>query len=279
MRNCGGAMYRLKNLPLAPEAPVELVANGTRIAVLMCTPRNLDDLAVGHLVARGMLSDAARVLTIGACADLRVMTVVAPGAINPDRFGLGQVIASGCGSGSVVADAAVFDAMPSGFSIELATVQAWSRAMFGAAVMFRETGGMHCAALALPDSAAVPTATAAASVAGAPEGPPEGAAYFVVREDVGRHNAVDKVLGRAFIDRVDFSSSCILTSGRIAADMILKAIAAKVPVIASRSIPTTTAFELAQRAGVTIIGRIGDKHPTVYTRPERVLNAPGPEPS
>lgn len=279
LRNCGSAMYRPRSLPLAPEAPVELVANGTRIAVLMCTPRNLDDLAVGHLVSRGMLTDASRVLTVGACADLRVMTVIAPGAIHPDRFGLGQVIASGCGSGSVVADAAAFDAMPPGFSIELATVQAWSRAMFGAAVMFRETGGMHCAALALPGGGTMPTATVAASVAGAPGSPPEGASYFVVREDVGRHNAVDKVIGRAFVDRVDFSSSCILTSGRIAADMILKAIAARIPVIASRSIPTTTAFELAQRAGVTVVGRIGDKHPTVYTCPERIINAPGPEPS
>jgi len=248
---------------MAPEVPVQLVANGISIAVLMCTPRNLDDLAVGHLVARGMLSDPASILTTDARADLGVMTVVAPGAIHPDRFGLGQVIASGCGSGSAVADAVAFEAMPPGFSIEIATLQAWSQAMFGAAVLFRETGGMHCAALATPATGKAPAA------------PP----YFVVREDVGRHNAVDKVIGRGFVDRVDFSSACILTSGRIASDMILKVIAARIPVIVSRSIPTTTAFELAQRAGVTIVCRIGDEHPTVYTSPERILSVPGREPS
>ena len=76
--------------PLAPETPVELVANGTRIAVLMCTPRNLDDLAAGHLFSRGMLRDPDAVLTIGACEDLRVMSVVAPGAIGEDSLEIGR---------------------------------------------------------------------------------------------------------------------------------------------------------------------------------------------
>jgi len=130
--------------------------------------------------------------------------------------------------------------------------------MFKAAVMYRDTGGMHCAALALPAGAS------------APAGPTAGARYFVVREDVGRHNAMDKILGRAFMDRVDFSSACALTSGRIAADMILKAVAAGVPVVVSRSIPTTTAFEIAEAAGVTVVGRVGDAEPIVYTHPERI---------
>ena len=91
-----------------------------------------------------------------------------------------------------------------------------------------------------------------------------------MREDVGRHNAVDKALGRGFMDGVDFASACALTSGRVAADMILKIIAAGIPVVASRSIPTTAAAELAEAAGVTIVGRVADESPVVYTRPERI---------
>jgi FdhD protein len=195
------------------------------------------------------------------------MTVVAPGAIKADAFGLGQVIASGCGSGSVVADAAALGTLPAGFSVSLSDLKEWSRAMFREAVLYRETGGMHCAALALRAGASRPAGPAAeANTAGAPEG----TSYFVVREDVGRHNAVDKVLGRGFVDLVDFASSCILTSGRIAADMILKAVAARVPVVVSRSIPTSTAYEIALAAGVTVVGRIGDAEPIVYTNPDRI---------
>jgi FdhD protein len=253
--------------PLAQETPVELVANGQRVAVLMCTPQNLDDLAAGHLFTRGMLGDPDRVLSIGACADLRVMSVTAPGALAADRFGLGQVIASGCGSGSVLAEAAALGTVPSGFVVALDDLKAWSRAMFKAAAMYRETGGMHCASLVLPAGADKPAGPAAELSMGQV---PQGSSYFVVREDVGRHNAVDKAIGRGFRDKVDFSSACILTSGRIAADMILKAVAARVPVVVSRSIPTTTAFEIAQASGVTIVGRIGDEIPIVYTSPDRI---------
>lgn len=253
---------------LAVETPVELSANGKRVAVLMCTPTQLEDLAAGHLFTRGMLKDPARVLTIGACVDLRVASIVAPGAIGEDRLGLSTVIASGCGSGSVIADTATLGEIPEGYTISLARLKAWSRVMFSRALLYRETGGMHCAALAV-DRTGKPASGPAASAQA--EASPEGSSYFVVREDVGRHNAVDKVLGRAFMDGVDFSASCILTSGRIAADMILKAVAARVPVVVSRSIPTTTAYEIAEKAGITVVGRIGSEHPIVFCGSVRIL--------
>lgn len=254
-------------LPLALETPVELMANGVKVAVLMCTPLNLDDLAAGHLFSRGMLSDPERVLTIGACADLRVMSVVAPGAIAEDRYGLGQVIASGCGSGAALGERSGLGRLPMGYTVGLAQLKAWSAAMFQSAELYRSTGGMHCAALALGEGALTPRGHGAARCM---ENLPQACGYFVVREDVGRHNAVDKVLGKAFMDRVDFPSACLLTSGRIAADMILKAAAARVPVLVSRSIPTTTAFEIAQETGISLVGRIGDRQPIVYTCPERI---------
>lgn len=263
-----------RDFPLAEELPVELMADGRRVAVLMCTPSNLDDLAIGHLFCRGMLVDRARVLSVGACADRRVMSVTAPGAIQPDRYGLGAVIASGCGSASTLDDAAVFEPLPPGFGVSLTTLKAWSAAMFRSAELYRASGGMHIAALAIAaawgEGGRPGTAVAAEPVSSASGEVPPGAAYFIAREDVGRHNAVDKVLGRGFMDGVDFSRACVLTSGRIAADMLLKAVAARVPILVSRSVPTTGAYEIAHRAGVTLVGRVGDATPIVYTSPERI---------
>ncbi len=261
------------DLPLAQETAIELTVNGQKVAVLMCTPLNLDDLAAGHLFTRGMLTDPSRVLTIGACADKRVMSVVAPGAVMPDSLSLGQVVASGCGSASGLTDVAIerLGRLAPGFSVTLTQLKEWSRAMFKAARLYRLTGGMHCAALALPVGSVEPRGQAAIlSTVGENADVPEGAMYFVTREDVGRHNAVDKVIGRGFVDMVEFSSSCIMTSGRIAADMVLKAAAAKVPIIVSRSIPTTAAFEIARSVGITMVGRIGEQNPIVYTNPERI---------
>ncbi|HAX38082.1 MAG TPA: formate dehydrogenase accessory sulfurtransferase FdhD [Spirochaetaceae bacterium] len=256
------------DLPLAPEVPVELLVNGTKLATLMCTPLNLDDLALGHLVGRGMLADLATVLSVGACADLRQANVICGEGLLADRYGLAAVIASGCGSGGALRTATELPplAAAAGARVSLELLQGYARRMFEAAELYRKTGGMHCAALLGPPLAAGGSDRATG-------GEPAAERFFVVREDVGLHNAVDKVLGSGFRRAVPLTESVILTSGRIASDMILKAIAAGVAVIVSRSIPTSSAFELAKRAGVTIVGRIEKSKPLVYCGGQRIVPA------
>ncbi|GAB1431378.1 formate dehydrogenase accessory sulfurtransferase FdhD [Spirochaetota bacterium] len=254
--------------PLAQETAVELLANGQKVAVLMCTPHNLDDLAVGHLFSRGMINNPDRVLTIGACADMRVMSVIAPGALAEDSFGLGQVIASGCCSGETQSDISGLKKLEIGSrQTSLKALKNWCRTMFLSAELYPATGGLHCAALAVPKAT---NKMEQLFEYNAYEKLPQDCNYMVVREDVGRHNAVDKVLGKAFMDRIDFSSACLLTSGRIATDMVLKAAVAGIPVLVSRSIPTTSASALATKVGISLVGRITDRQSIVYTYPERI---------
>ena len=118
--------------------------------------------------------------------------------------------------------------------------------MFDRAVLRRETGGMHSAGLADRN----------------------GLRWFY--EDVGRHNAVDKVIGRGLVDGVNFSRCCLICSGRIAAEMAAKTIAAGIPIFASRSMPTTAAYEMAIEKGLTMIGRCSSPSPVVYSMGERV---------
>ncbi|MDP3177570.1 MAG: formate dehydrogenase accessory sulfurtransferase FdhD [Spirochaetaceae bacterium] len=241
---------------LAPEYPLEIQVNEKRIAVLMCTPYDLEELAIGYLFTRGMIKSLDDVLTIGLCPDRSRIKIEVAGGIEPDSLGLGDVVASGCGSGLVLSQAFLArPPLPDGWTIELRKLTMWTRTMFDAAELYKATGGLHCAALA--------------SEAGA-ERTDDAPGLWVVREDVGRHNAIDKAIGRGLLDGADFARSCLLTSGRIAADMALKAIGAGVPIVASRSIPTTSAYEIAVKSELTLVGRIGSSDPTVYTRPERI---------
>ena len=235
-------------LPLAPESPVALWVDGTLLAVLMCSPFDLDELAVGHLYSRGILTSRDDIKTLSVCPDMRsikIATVSGRGAkLEPEG-----IIPSACGAAGNYSLSPGFRLKDNDWQVSIAELSEWARFMFSGAVLYRRTGGMHVAALA--------------SVW-------DGVDYFILREDVGRHNAVDKVLGRAFFDSVDFTHSALLTSGRIAADMVQKAACAGIPIIASRSIPTTEAFSIAGETGITLVGRISSQEPKIYTRGDRI---------
>ncbi len=135
----------------------------------------------------------------------------------------------------------------SSFKIALEKLRGYTKKMFEEAVLYKETGGMHCAGIADKE------------------------ALLIVREDVGRHNAVDKVIGKSFFLELDFNQSLVLTTGRISSDMVLKAVAGRIPIIASRSIPTSFAIEIAERASITVVGRVLTKEPIVYTQMQRIV--------
>lgn len=135
---------------------------------------------------------------------------------------------------------------PVRWPVSLESLKEKAREMFSRAQLYRKTGGMHCAALW----------TSADTI--------------IAREDVGRHNAVDKVIGRAFLDGIELSQTVLLTSGRFAADMVMKAKNAGIPLLVTRSIPTSAAYAIAIKAGITLVGRIESENPIVYSHASRI---------
>ncbi|GAA4912861.1 formate dehydrogenase accessory sulfurtransferase FdhD [Stackebrandtia albiflava] len=245
------------------EEPLEIQLNGTPYTVTMRTPGDDVDLALGLLHAEGVITAAADTVTAKHCtdSDLNVLDVTLRFAAPPRRRDFAVSSACGaCGSGSM---AELWEQLnpqlrhdiaadPVTVPVELLT--GLPDALRSAQRVFDRTGGLHGAAL-FTDS-------------GRRE---------CVREDVGRHNAVDKVVGWALRqDRLPLRGAILAVSGRVGAEIVQKAAMAGIPVIAAVSAPTTLAVDLAAKWGMTLAGFVRDGGANVYTGFQRI---PGEEDS
>jgi len=222
--------------PLPEEALVRVLYNGREALNVLCSPRDLRELAVGWLFAEGYLQAPEEIVTCGACVEMRAVSVNAA----PDRWAeisrRPRVLTSGCGQGVVSwIRPAAHQSSGNGFRPDRGLL----RRMLATASEYHRTGGIHCAALAGE------------------------AAILFQSEDIGRHNAVDKVIGWGFLNGAPFDRLQLLTTGRVSAEMILKAARAGISAVASLSIPTTLAVELARTAGISLVGRAAGKRPVI----------------
>ncbi|MDW7674251.1 MAG: formate dehydrogenase accessory sulfurtransferase FdhD [Bacillota bacterium] len=233
---------------ICEEMPVEFIVNDKKIVTFMATPQNLNELAVGYLYSRGLISEVDDILVLGTCNDMTKVTARTRTELAQEQYGLAGVLTSGCGSGAAVSAAFLKrEKIDSNLQITLYQLKALTKKMFSEATLYRETGGIHCAAIA------------------------NNFCLVTCREDVGRHNAIDKVIGKGLFQGIDFSQHVILTTGRLSSDMILKAVAGKIPIVVSRSIPTSLAIEIAEEIGITVVGRIASFNPIVYTHDWRII--------
>jgi FdhD protein len=249
---------------LVAEEPLEIRVGGRSVAVTMRTPGDDFDLAVGFLLTEGIVADAAEVLGIRACAGKETaaqtglhnildvtLAPTAPG-FDPDRARAFYTTSSCglCGKASIDAIRTRTRHPVADDPVRLdATVLAQlpDRARAGQR-LFARTGGLHAAALF--DAAGE---------------------LLCVREDVGRHNAFDKVIGRAATDgRVPLRGTVILASGRAGFELTQKALMAGIPCLAAVSAPSSLAVELATEAGMTLIGFLRGGTMNVYAGHHRV---------
>lgn len=236
-------------LNICEETPVELLINKEKRLTFMCTPINLNELAAGHLYSSGIIHNIDEIYSLAACDDMKMILINTAKTIDISGLDLNNVLSSSCGSGSTFnEDFFNKSKNESSYKTSLSKIKELAIEMFENAKLYKKHGGVHCAALS------------------------DGNEILALREDVGRHNAVDKVIGKGLFLGVDFKNSIIMTTGRVSTDMILKAVNTQTPVVVSRSIPTTMAYEIAEKLGITIVGRIISKEPVVYTHGERIIN-------
>ena len=232
-----------------------------QIAITMRTPGHDAELAVGFLVGEGILKSAADVAGTQHCpiteaqTSHNVLTVrLAPGVtFDPRRIERNFYTTSSCGvCGKTSLEALEVTGcpvLPAGHPrLDPSVVHGLPATLRAAQDVFEQTGGLHAAALFTPAGA-----------------------LLRVREDVGRHNAVDKLVGSFFLeDRLPLSDGVLLVSGRASFELAQKALMAGIPILAAVSAPSSLAVGLAAEFGMTLLGFVRDDRFNVYTAPDRI---------
>jgi FdhD protein len=222
-------------LDAVEEVPVWLEVNGAPAVTWMCTPDQLDELVVGWLHGEGYIETAADLLKMRPCTQELGFWVDVP----EERYqrveaaDRRRVLASGCGAVTTILGS--MSALPRRRTpppdLDLARTRQLFKELFGRGERYKETGGVHAAALT------------------------DGERLLYHAEDIGRHNAVDKVIGAAILDDRDPKDLILLVTGRISGELAFKAARAQIATIATPSVPSTIAVEIAKAAGMALIGR------------------------
>jgi FdhD protein len=233
---------------LAVEDPLEIRVNETAVAVTMRTPGHDEELALGFCLTEGLRPASARPPDDLAA---NVVEVDAPDA-DLGRIQRSFYTSSSCGvCGKGALEAVAVDAprVESDLTVPFAVVAALPEALAAAQATFALTGGLHATGLFTPDGG-----------------------LLCAREDVGRHNAMDKVIGWALGEsRLPLARSVLCVSGRLSFELVQKAAVAGCPVLVAVGAPSSLAVELAADRGVTLCGFVRDGSVTVYTEPDRII--------
>jgi FdhD protein len=232
---------------LAVEEPLEIRIGGAPVAVTMRTPGHDEELALGFALSEGLHPVGARLPD-----DLAANTIEldAPG-FDPGRLQRSFYTTSSCGvCGKGALEAVAVEAPPveSTLQVPAALVAVLPDRLREAQAAFASTGGLHATGLFTASGELV-----------------------CAREDVGRHNAMDKVIGRAFLDGLlPLSEHLLCVSGRLSFELVQKAAVAGCPVVVAVGSPSSLAVELALDRGITLCGFVRDGRLNVYTRPDRI---------
>jgi FdhD protein len=232
----------MSQLAAVEEVAVWLEVNGRPVVTWMCTPDLLEELAVGWLHGEGYIDSIDQVHLRPCATDLGFWAEIPEDRVAAVQAeGRRPVLASGCGAVSTfLADPATIETTPARGQVPgMEQLRSLFKALFAKGERYKDTGGIHAAALVDAESADL----------------------IAHAEDIGRHNAVDKSLGAALLARRPVEGLGLLVTGRISAELAFKAARAGLAYVATPSVPSTLAVEIARRSGMILVGRAVSGHP------------------
>ena len=235
---------------VASEIGFTLNINKKQVVTLLCTPSELDAMAIGFLLSEGILKNRESLLDVQV--DENTYTVSVTLKDLPDNIDATfnkKTITSGCGQGITYTDAESLKSLPpnrSMLQVSPEKIRGMLKKFRAISELFAKTGGVHSAALVDKEE------------------------ITLFSEDIGRHNAVDKLLGKTFLAVISSDDKILLSSGRISGEIMTKVIRNRIPILISRTAPTCMSITYAEDHGVTLIGFARGNRMNVYTHPQRI---------
>jgi FdhD protein len=266
---------------LAVEEPLEIRLGGRRFTLTMRTPGNDEELVAGFLLAEGFIESRAdlgeirRMRGPKGAPDPNAVDVIltVPAGNLRERLKRNFTISSSCGvcgKTSIEATQRRITAITSRMTVAAGAILELAPMMRRAQEVFAATGGLHAAALFAPSGA--PARSNGARKNGRAATPVTAVDLKALREDIGRHNAVDKVVGYALMKgMLPLGAALMAVSGRLSFEIVQKAAAAGVPILAAVSAPSSLAVELAEEVGITLVGFLRNGSFNLYCHPDRIV--------
>lgn len=236
--------------PVVEEVPFTLIVDDRELVTLLCMPADLEDLAIGFLFTSGLIKKEGDISKIIIDHQHWIAHVELSNDTIVKEMIFKRVYTSGCGRGTLFYDAADLAhkfKIISDFRIEAGKISSLVADFQKRSEIYLKTGGVHSAALA------------------------DNSAIIIFREDIGRHNAIDKVIGNRLKAGGPFENMIMITSGRLSSEIIFKTQKCAIPIMASRSAPTDQAVKLSREMGITLVGFARGDRMNIYSHDERII--------
>ncbi len=234
---------------VAREFMCTIYLNEKELVTLMCSPKDLKYLAAGFLVSEGLLKSNDEIKKIEVDEWAGIVRVETTGTPETDsRFFAKRLITSGCGGGAAfysVADIAITK-VESQMKISTNVILNLAKEFQHHSELYLSTHGVHSAAIS------------------------DGQKILVFNEDIGRHNAIDKIFGKCLLEKIDINDRAVISSGRVSSEIMHKVAKRNIPIVISISAPTSLGVKIAENFGITLIASVSGKKFDVYTNDWRV---------